>query len=408
MDAKAEKGKVSNHHIPNDLTLSILSKLSLKSLKRFGCCCKSWGFLFESPHFMSMYRNNVISNNHTSCYDEPSVIILHHFPPLPITDEFMFSVFLFSGERHENKVKLYWPPLFLETDYIQMLSSDSINGNILVQRQRMMIFWNPSTNEFKVIPPSPVESGRSFRDPMIRFHGFGYDHVRDDYKVIRRVHFYELISSDLDPLNVSWEDVSWGDVSIPPLWEIYSLKRNSWRKLDVDMPECYHENTGFHVYTDGMCHWRGESVGPEECLVSFDLINEAFIITPMPSDIDEIRAFISSTNDEFDFKMDRHLVLLNGSIALISYYIETTFFHISILGELGVQKSWTKLFIIGPLPYVYTPIGVGKKGDIFLRQEDNELVWYNLNTNVIEKLGITGMNDCCRTGIYRENLLLLE
>ncbi|TKY47513.1 Heat shock protein 83 [Spatholobus suberectus] len=36
------------NHLPDDLALSILSKLPLKSLKRFGCVCKSWALLFET------------------------------------------------------------------------------------------------------------------------------------------------------------------------------------------------------------------------------------------------------------------------------------------------------------------------------------------------------------------------
>lgn len=46
--ATNEKEKVSTQGRPNDLFFSILSKLPLKSLKQFGCVCKSWGLLFES------------------------------------------------------------------------------------------------------------------------------------------------------------------------------------------------------------------------------------------------------------------------------------------------------------------------------------------------------------------------
>jgi len=59
----------------------------------------------------------------------------------------------------------------------------------------------------------------------------------------------------------------------------------------------------------------------------------------------------------------RHLVLLNRSIALVLYYTETTIFHILILGELSVQESWTKTFIVGPIPCLKYPIGGGRKDD---------------------------------------------
>lgn len=45
--------KVRNH-IHDDIAFSILSKLPLKSLKRFEYVRKSWSQLLENPQFMSM------------------------------------------------------------------------------------------------------------------------------------------------------------------------------------------------------------------------------------------------------------------------------------------------------------------------------------------------------------------
>lgn len=59
--AKSVSEKKVRNHIPNDLAFSILSKLPLKSFKRFECVCKPWALLFENscsaliflsiPHF---------------------------------------------------------------------------------------------------------------------------------------------------------------------------------------------------------------------------------------------------------------------------------------------------------------------------------------------------------------------
>jgi len=77
-----------------------------------------------------------------------------------------------------------------------------------------------------------------------------------------------------------------------------------------------------------------------------------------------------------------------------------TTFHISVLGEVGVKESWIKLFIVGPLPDVERPIGVGKKGDIFFMKKDQDLVLFNLSTRRIEDLGIKGLNGC-RIIVYK-------
>ena len=72
---------------------------------------------------------------------------------------------------------------------------------------------------------------------------------------------------------------------LPPhdsLWEVYSLRSNSLRKLDVDMPTDY-LTSGSRVYKNGVCHWWDEH---EACLGSFDLSKDVFFRTPLPLYVD--------------------------------------------------------------------------------------------------------------------------
>jgi F-box interacting protein len=127
-------------------------------------------------------------------------------------------------------------------------------------------------------------------------------------------------------------------------------------------------STNDKLYIDGMCHWLSRtddhiSFEVERHLVSFDLRNEAFLTTMLPSDITEHYVLLH---------------LLNGSIAFIKYD-ETTTFDIRILGEIGVKESWAKIFVVESLPCIECPIGAGKKGDIFYIKDDDELVWSSLH-----------------------------
>lgn len=78
------------------------------------------------------------------------------------------------------------------------------------------------------------------------------------------------------------------------------------------------------VYFDGMCHWLGiynSQSDDQEFLVSFDLRSELFLTTQISSYMD----------DSFDFRfMWRHLVVLKGSIALVSNCTKTATYCISI------------------------------------------------------------------------------
>ncbi|RHN58132.1 hypothetical protein MtrunA17_Chr5g0447791 [Medicago truncatula] len=115
-------------------------------------------------------------------------------------------------------------------------------------------------------------------------------------------------------------------------------------------------------------------------------------------------------DDIFDIRsVLTHLVLLNGSIALILNYTDTSTFHISILGELGVKESWTKIFIVGPLPCLeYLIIRAGKKGEVLVAKKDAEHAWFDLNTQMIENLDVNKYEFACRLIIHKENFLPLE
>jgi F-box interacting protein len=216
--------------------------------------------------------------------------------------------------------------------------------------------WNPTTQTTKLLPLSPFAKDFESFTVWYYLNGFGYDDLINDYKVIRYVC---VIGNQSDE----------GYISAESFWEIYSLISNSWRKLDVNMPSSKWE-AGTQVYMNGVCHWLGEwdNSFRKYCVVSFYLSNEMFFITHIPSDKDVC----------FEFGAWINLVVLNGSIAFISYHKKTTTFHISILGEIGVEESWTKLFIVGPLYGVERPLGLGTKGEIFFIRKDKELVWLDL------------------------------
>ncbi|KAK2435312.1 F-box/kelch-repeat protein [Trifolium repens] len=104
--SKFESEKVRNH-IPNDLAFSIMSKLPLKSLKRFGCVSKTWSLLFQNSHFLNMLHTNFISNPHI--YFNDTSLVLHEIVYSDESTQLRFSLHSPSGERIKDIVKLDFP-----------------------------------------------------------------------------------------------------------------------------------------------------------------------------------------------------------------------------------------------------------------------------------------------------------
>jgi F-box interacting protein len=233
--------------------------------------------------------------------------------------------------------------------------------------------WNPATSNVKVLPPGSAEYQGQFNTEIV-LHGFGYDHVSDDYKVIQHASYTTFNESLDDMIDVLF-------------WEIYSLKSNSWKKCNFDMP-VRDWIIGSDVYLNGVCRWWG-NVNNELFLVSFNFCNEVCLTTPSP---------IENVQD-----CDADLVVLYGHVAMISNRKKTSF-QISILGELGVKKLWTRLFDIEPFSCIEQPIGTSMKGNIFFRKKDGELAYIDLTTGVIQEIGIKGGKSRCQMVMYKKNL----
>jgi F-box interacting protein len=333
---------------------------------------------------MTIYGDNFLSKD-CSYYDDTCLLVgltEDGYEYNPSARSILLELYSMSGENFENSVKIDWPKPFPEDKDLDMdgdsdssmdeddalfriMDLTSVNGILCLATFHhgywKLILWSPTTNEFKVIPLSPFEPGPSRREDVTPlYHVVGYDHIKDDYKVLR------------------FNDDSDDDDYYAPLdsfWEIYSLSSNCWRQMYVNMP-LFSPNK--NVYMDGVSHWWDKNE-KHTYLVSFDFCNESFTTTPIPSYI-----------DDDSFEVNRDLVILNGSIAFILNYKKASTIHISILGEIGVKESCTKLFVVGPSPSLNYPIVAAKKGKIWFRSRGKKrLVWLDLSTGMIYKIDLT-------------------
>jgi hypothetical protein len=217
-----------------------------------------------------MFRNIFIYNSHPH-YDNVCQIVTQVEIP-------HWNVDLLSRDKFENKVQFDFPPspshiTKFDFRHFSVLGS-VINGILCIfYKKNNASLWNPATEKIKIIHLSFAK----FKPGLITcitHHGYGYDHVTRDYKVIQDVGYFIRINKY--PMLNSF-------------WEIYSLKSNSKRKNDFDRPNIaisWIDNNS--MYITGVCHWWRLS----NKFVSFNLCNEEFFITPtfledLPNDFEE-------------------------------------------------------------------------------------------------------------------------
>ncbi|KAB1202160.1 hypothetical protein CJ030_MR8G020238 [Morella rubra] len=134
------------------------------------------------------------------------------------------------------------------------------------------------------------------------------------------------------------------------------------------------------AYTNGIASWRAQN--DCEIVLSFDMSNEVFLITPLP---DEAAIRHESRTNWKNFFVLKELV------AMAIYIREEGPFGLDIwlLLEYGVKESWTKLVTVGPnLTGFIQTLGYGKNDTIFFDKSEGELVLYDPSTKEMRNLQI--------------------
>ncbi|XP_076935803.1 F-box protein At4g22390-like [Bidens hawaiensis] len=185
---------MSNVSFPPEVLENIFSHLSVKSLLQYRSVSKSLRAIIDSPYFINLHSQQSMKTNKALAY----------FRGVG------FSTFICSLHMDLNPscVKLETP--FNIADFPQIIGScNGLIGFSTGKINREILFWNPSTRKHKSIP-TPIHDPHIVRDQL------GYDHVNDDYKVLR----------------LSMVSVPAGDFK----FTVYSMRLNAWRLVEHDLP----------------------------------------------------------------------------------------------------------------------------------------------------------------------------
>lgn len=136
----------------------------------------------------------------------------------------------------------------------------------------VLCLWNPLIGELKRLPPAPPSW-----IPIQLVFGFGFDEVTVDFKVVKIVY-------------QDWDCIDQAEAFV------YARKMKSWRSVGNVVP-CIADLSNFDccnsVSVNGVVYWLAykqqlgyyNTVQRPNCIMGFDLVEEAFNVVKLPLDI---------------------------------------------------------------------------------------------------------------------------
>ncbi|CAN0891448.1 F-box/kelch-repeat protein At3g06240 [Linum grandiflorum] len=374
------KQRRCDYFLPQDLIVAeILPRLSTTAAARFRCVCKSWRRLLSDHKFI--HRQLIYGDEDHS--DEPIVMITR----LDLQDKSRLHYSLLSYDKllpittpyHDHEGYLYqyvpdagiysvgqrlWPRCFQQiVGFCNGLFC--IADSSLLESSAVLILWNPSTSETKLLPNSRYRS-----DSKCITSGFGFDSRTGDYKVVR---VFRDVRNNLSA-------------------EVYSLRNGSWRGLDG----AKYDLEKFHLEQGIAWIHRKSNRGKIYCyshynnyIACFDFREERFTHQVFPAGLVE-RVHYRELQVAAASKDDSLMAVFRDKDD-----------NLEIWGLLQYQsvESWTKLFrcdgsrVLGSIGGGGGVIGGLRGGEHIIVKDNSELLKVDFeNEKVCENDGIRALS----------------
>lgn len=374
----------------HDIIKDIISRLPVKSVKRFESVCKAWYFLFHSGDFISIHFRR--------SSPRPSLLIRRFHSPSGSN----FSITLIDS-RTSIPREIRIPFLGSLIRYPKIVAS--CNGIICFDVSPCyacaFVLWNISTRQFRGLPRPTINDAH---EPIWMVAcGFGYSPQNNDFKLVRIVNFH--CNDDDSPVVRA---------------EVYSWSTTSWRLLDGRMIEerigsCVIPEGQQAVIVDGSVHWLANGVGKlanHKFIVSFNMGNEVF-----------------KTIQTLDFippGICAKLVRFNESLALALYpampvYPSGYGRPINLIELWTLNKDyptdgdgtrWTKLHTLElNSSGLGTPIGVYNESELLVKRVDAQCVtlsFFDPYNKTIKTIPICNSEYTCEFYNYVDSLVPVE
>ncbi|XP_065862756.1 F-box/kelch-repeat protein At3g06240-like [Euphorbia lathyris] len=347
--------------LPNDLIVEILLRLPVKLLLQLKSVCKSWQSIISDPEFVKLHLKRAKQTTNLHCNR------------LFLSSSFPRSIDLESYSSHQSITNVAFPAILKGPPTFSVRILGSCNGVIcLLDDYGKMFLWNPATRDYKELP-NP--NGAVY---TIFLHGFGYNVSTDDYGI--------LSVSD-----------SVGNGTKETLIELYSLKRNTWRKIDavVDSDsDSVTKRSG--IFWNGALYWlKVKKIDLKEVytIVSFDMVEEKF-------------EDVISLDDEFDPKICRASLGQLGNRLCVFCEWRGRCLEGLVLINGRKEVFWSRLFSLKHERFPGNENSVlclTGNGEVAVETDGWKLNFYNPKDATLKNLN--GDSDSCESELYMESLV---
>ncbi|XP_017226068.1 putative F-box protein At3g16210 [Daucus carota subsp. sativus] len=243
--------------------------------------------------------------------------------------------------------------------------------------------WNPSSNEFKILP----RTGNPFHGGV--FYGMGnYDSHIDDYKLVRAA-----ASRFKDDGELVYIDS-------PIKFEVFTGRSNSWRRIeDIGTTQCYLQKQAVHLC--GSLYWLKQITTLDDAYV----LSQCLVILCFDLADEKVRE-VRLPNEEFLILAWSRLGVLGGRLCVCSY--EETDVKIRMI-DFNEKASWSKVIsVIKPTGSSFAiPICISRKWEVITLADGRDLVIYDSHGNSYRKIAVGDGQNLYNAAFYVESLVRL-
>ncbi|XP_071703669.1 F-box protein At2g23160-like [Rutidosis leptorrhynchoides] len=348
----------------------ILPRLPVKSVSRFKCVCKLWISYLSSPKFSKIQLSHVNNNK------------LNHSKLIVFSRESPTTFRIFDCEEPDAELtpsKNF--PFKGDCDHIRLLASQ--NGLVCVGIVTGIIYsdfilWNPVTGEYKILSKNNSHNecySYIITTRTASFLSLSYNSCEDDYQLLR------VISNNV---------------------YIYSLKNDSWMKVDVSFNGMI---PSFALLSENSIYFLEKGGGQlssnshsSYSLKRFDLTTKKWIGIATPPLRNRL------------LKYQMVIKVINGRLVLFVYYDAFSMWRVEKCTMDVNGRCWEKWIWLNPHPK-YVPLHYMRNG--------NWLMYYgsihdrfgyvyvaDMKKNIIKRIyflnGITRLSDVSPDGKFVE------